>query len=166
MENAVTRVGNAQEIQYSVWNGKKLQTEGRTLEEIAEKPFVSSYYQLESSRDPLAEIMSTSSCLHGHHRHPLYLPDKARSPKKHPPTPVGGQGCNVSVLLGGQDYNINVTALPLASPHPALRSQRPQRPSTHNISILPLTFPPLAFRSQRPSKKLLFRSRTLLHLNQ
>ena len=49
MDDAVTKVGNTKEMKYSVWNSGMLQANAvRTLEEIIETPFVSSYYQLES----------------------------------------------------------------------------------------------------------------------
>jgi len=48
MEDVVTKVGNANEIKYSVWSDTTLHTEVRTLKDIAEIPFVSNKYQLES----------------------------------------------------------------------------------------------------------------------
>jgi len=48
MEDVITRLGNTQEIKYSVWSDTMLHAEVRTLEDIAEIPFVSNNYHLES----------------------------------------------------------------------------------------------------------------------
>ena len=49
MDDVVTKVENTKEMKYSVWSSGMLRANAvRTLEEIVETPFVSSYYQLES----------------------------------------------------------------------------------------------------------------------
>jgi len=48
LEDVITKVGNANEIKYSVWSDTTLHTEVRTLKDIAEDPFVSNDYHLEA----------------------------------------------------------------------------------------------------------------------
>ena len=49
VENVVNKAGKLDEIKYSPWSAGALQAGMiRTLEEIADVPFVSTYYQVES----------------------------------------------------------------------------------------------------------------------
>ena len=92
MENVITAVGNTKEITYSVWDDGRLRSEVRTLGEIAEAPFVSRHYQLESRT--FIEITSTLSCIEKNFRHRYH---SHRSPENHPLSPVGRQGHNLNL---------------------------------------------------------------------